>query len=130
MQSHAMESPPFPCPPIFFVCLVVCHVVSLSLSLSLVIWSPGSGLPAGAHLRAPVRAHPSIHPFIHPSFFSCGATPSRIVPETKPLQVAISLLERVDLRSQKKGILGKKIAWGTVGWRGQKGKKDAQKKVG
>ena len=52
-------------------------------------------------------------------------------PQTQPLQVAFSLLERVDLRSQKEGILGKKIAWGRVGWTGQKkGKKDAQKKVG
>ena len=32
-----------------------------------------------------------------------------------PLQVAFSLRERVDLRSQKEGILGKNIAWGRVG---------------
>ena len=63
------------------------------------------------------------------SFFSCGVTRSRAVPKTQPLQVAFSILERVDLRSQKEGIWGKKIAWGRVGWRGQKkGKKDAQKK--
>ena len=65
------------------------------------------------------------------SFFSCGATSSRTVPKTQPLQVAFSLRERVDLRSQKGRILGKKIAWGRVGRTGQKkGKKDAQKKVG
>ena len=62
---------------------------------------------------------------------SCGATSSRTVPKTQPLQVAFSLRERVDLRSQKEGILGKKIAWGRVGWAGQKkGKKDAPKKGG
>ena len=58
------------------------------------------------------------------SFFSCGATPSRAVPKTQPLEVAFSLLERVDLRSQKEGILVR----GRVGWTGQKkGKKDVQK---
>ena len=35
------------------------------------------------------------------SFFSCGATSSRTVPKTQPLQVAFSLRERVGLRSQK-----------------------------
>ena len=40
------------------------------------------------------------------------------------------LLERVDQRCQKEGILGKKIASGRVGWTGQRRKKDAQKKVG
>ena len=65
------------------------------------------------------------------SFFSCGATSSRTLPKTQPLQVAFSLRERVDLRSRKGRILGKKIAWGRVGRTGQKkGKKDAQKKVG
>ena len=34
--------------------------------------------------------------------------------------VSLSLIERVDLRSQKDRILGKKIAWGRVGWTGQK----------
>ena len=48
-------------------------------------------------------------------FFSCGATPSRAVPKTQPLQVAFSLRERVDLRCQKEGILGKKIARGRGG---------------
>ena len=48
---------------------------------------------------------------------------SRTVPKTQAL-VAYFLLERVDLRSQKEGILGKKIAWGRVGWTRQK-KKDA-----
>ena len=46
---------------------------------------------------------------------SCGATPSRTVPKTQPLYVAFSL-ERVDLRSQKEGILRKKIAWRKEGW--------------
>ena len=63
--------------------------------------------------------------------FSCGATPSRTVIKTQPLEVAFSLRERVDLRSQKEKILGKKIAWERVGWtRQKKRKKDAQKKVG
>ena len=62
------------------------------------------------------------------SFFSCGATPSRTVPKTQPLEVAFSLLERVDLRSQKDRILGKKIAWGRVGWTGQKKEKRMHKK--
>ena len=64
------------------------------------------------------------------SFFSCGATPSRTVPKTQPLQVAFSLLERVDLRFQRgdyreENWLGK----GGVD-RAKKGKKDAQKKGG
>ena len=62
------------------------------------------------------------------SFFSRGATPSRTVPKTQPLEVAFSLLERVDLRSQKDRILGKKIAWGRVGWTGQKKEKRMRKK--
>ena len=65
------------------------------------------------------------------SFFSCGATSSRTVPKTQPLEVAFSLRERVGLRSQKGRILGKKIAWGREGVdRKKKGKKDAQKKGG
>ena len=48
--------------------------------------------------------------------FSCEATPSRTIPKTQPLQVAFSLLERVDLRSHKRGILGKKCFWGRVGY--------------
>ena len=62
------------------------------------------------------------------SFFSCGATPSRTVPKTQPLQVTFSLLERVDLRSPKEGILGKKIAWGRAGWTGQEKEKRMRKK--
>ena len=62
------------------------------------------------------------------SFFSCGATPSRTVPKTQPLRVAFSLRERADLRSQKEGILGKKIAWGRVGRTGQKKEKRMHKK--
>ena len=35
----------------------------------------------------------------------------------------------MDLTPQKEGILGKKIAWGRVGWtKAKKGKMDAQKK--
>ena len=64
------------------------------------------------------------------SLFSCGATPSRTVPKTQPLQVTFSLQERVDLRSQKVGILGKKIAWGRVGWTGQKKRKKGCAKKG
>ena len=57
------------------------------------------------------------------SFFPCGSTPSRTVPKTQPLEVAFSLLERVDLRSQKGRIFGKKMAWGRVGWTEQKKRK-------
>ena len=60
--------------------------------------------------------------------FSCGATSSRTVPKTQPLQVAFSLRERVGLRSQKGRILGKKIAWGREGWTGQKKEKRMHKK--
>ena len=62
------------------------------------------------------------------SFFSFGATPSRTIPKTQPLQVAFSLWERVDLRSQKEGILGKKVARGRVGRTGQKKEKRMHKK--
>ena len=57
------------------------------------------------------------------SFFSCVATPSRTVPKTQPLRIAFSLRERADLRSQKEGILGKKIARGRVRRTGQKRKR-------
>ena len=60
--------------------------------------------------------------------FSCGATPSRTVPKTQPLQVAFSLLERVDSRSQKEGSLGKKITWGRVGWTGQENERRMRRK--
>ena len=63
------------------------------------------------------------------SFFSCGATSSRTVPKTQPLQVAFSLRERVDLRSQKQGNLEKSLGKGGAD-RANKGKKDAQKEVG
>ena len=64
-------------------------------------------------------------------FFCCGATQSRTVPKTQPLQVAFSRLERVDSRPQKEGILEKKIAGkGGVDRAKKKGKKDAQKKDG
>ena len=56
-------------------------------------------------------------------FFSCGETLSRTVPKTQALQATFALLERVDLRSQKGGIWGKKIAWGREGWTGQTKKK-------
>ena len=55
-------------------------------------------------------------------FFACGATPSRTVNKTQPLEVAFSLQERVDSRSQKE-LPGE--GWGG---QGKKGKKDAQKK--
>ena len=44
-----------------------------------------------------------------------------------PLEVAFSLLERVD---QKDRILGKKTAWGRVGWTEQKKEKRMRKKGG
>ena len=51
--------------------------------------------------------------------------------QNRPEASTFSLPERVDLRSQKEGISGKKLTWGRAGWTGQKeGKKDAQKKVG
>ena len=62
------------------------------------------------------------------SFFPGGRLGPETVPKTQPLQVAFPLLERVDLRSQKEGILGKKIAWGRVGWTGQKKEKRMRKK--
>ena len=49
-------------------------------------------------------------------------------PKPSHLQVAFSLRERVDLRSQKEGILGKKVAWGRVGRTGQKKEKRMHKK--
>ena len=64
------------------------------------------------------------------SFFSCGATPSRTVAKTQPLKVDFSLQERVDLRSQKEGILGKKIAQRRVGRTREKRKKGCTKKGG
>ena len=64
------------------------------------------------------------------SFFSCGATPSRTAPKTQPLQVAFSLRERVELKSQKEGIFGKRTAWGRVGQTGQKKEKRMHKKGG
>ena len=63
-------------------------------------------------------------------FFPVGRPRPEPSPKTQPLQVAFSLLERVDLRSQKGRISGKNIGWGRVGWTGQKRKKDAQNKVG
>ena len=75
-----------------------------------------------------------------PSFFSCGATPSRTVPKTgsggclpfpKPaLEVAFSLLEGVDLRSQKDRILEKKNCVGKGGVDRGIRKKDAHKRWG
>ena len=75
----------------------------------------------------------STSPFSHArnngfSFLSCGSTPSRTVPKTQPLQVAFSLLERVDLRSQKEGILGKNVAWEGWGGRAQKKGKNGRAK--
>ena len=58
------------------------------------------------------------------SLFSCGATPSRTVPETQPLQVAFSLLEsRSEVPERADSGEGK---WPGEGSTGQKkGKKDA-----
>ena len=64
------------------------------------------------------------------SFFSCGATPSRTVPQTQPLQVALSLLERVDLRSQKEGIFGRNLPGEGRGGQSKKRKKGCAKKGG
>ena len=64
------------------------------------------------------------------SFFSCGATPSGTVPKTQPLQVAFSLPERADLRSQKEGFWGRKLpgeGWGGEGK--QKEKRMRKKKL-
>ena len=51
--------------------------------------------------------------------FSCGVTPSRTVPKNPALQVASSLLERVDLGSQKGGVD-----------KAKKGKKGCAKEMG
>ena len=60
--------------------------------------------------------------------FSCGATPSRIVNKTQPLEVAFSLQERVDLRSQKEGSFGEENCLGKGGVdRAKKGKKGCAK---
>ena len=48
--------------------------------------------------------------------------------QNRPKFSAFSLLERVDLRSQKEEILGKKIAWGRVSWTRQKKEKRMRKK--
>ena len=61
--------------------------------------------------------------------FSCGA-PSRTVPKTQPLQVAFSLQERVDLRSSKRGFLGRKLPGKGGADRAKKRKKGGTKKGG
>ena len=64
-------------------------------------------------------------------FFSFGGDPVQTSLKTQPLQVAFSLLERLDLRSQKDGIWGKKIAWGRGGVdRAKKGKRMRKKRRG
>ena len=63
-------------------------------------------------------------------FFFCGATTSRTDPKTQPLEVAYSLLARVDLTFQKEAILGRKTAWGRVRWTGKKREKGCAKKGG
>ena len=63
-------------------------------------------------------------------FFLWGDLVQRPSPKTHPLEVAFSLLERVHLRSQTERIWVKKIAWGRVGWTGQKKEKGCAKKVG
>ena len=67
--------------------------------------------------------------FILSSLFPCGATPSRTV----PLQVAFLKFFFFKSSSappphQKKGVLGKNIAWGGVEWTGEN--KDTQRKGG
>ena len=64
-------------------------------------------------LDSPFFCTPEIKDF---PFFHCRATPSKTVPKTQFLEVAFSLLERADLRSQKDRILGKRIAGGRAGW--------------
>ena len=64
-------------------------------------------------------------------FFFLFGNPVQNCPQNPTLGGSYCLLERVDLRSQKEGLLWRKIAWGRVGRTGQKkGQKDAQKKVG
>ena len=62
------------------------------------------------------------------SFFLLWGNPVQNRPQTQPLQVAFSPIEKVDLRSQREGIMGRKIAWGRVGWTGQKKEKGCAKK--
>ena len=57
------------------------------------------------------------------SFSPVGATPSQPLPKSQPLQVPSHIPERIVQRSQKKGVLEKKLAWGGVGWRGRKKRK-------
>ena len=52
-------------------------------------------------------------------------------PKPSPCRLPFLYKKEADLRPQKEGILGKKIACGRVGWTGaKKGKKGAQKNVG
>ena len=63
-------------------------------------------------------------------FCSCGATPSRTVPKTQPLQVTFSLLE-IRFEVPERGDLGEENWLWKGGVDGaKKGRKDAQKKVG
>ena len=64
-------------------------------------------------------------------FFPGGATSSRTVPKTQPLQVAFALRERVDLRSQKREGFGEENCLGKGGAdRAKKRKKGCTKKGG
>ena len=58
--------------------------------------------------------------FKRKSLFSCGAPPSRPAAKTQLMKVPFALLERVVLRSQKKGVLGRNIVWGAQGERKEK----------
>ena len=62
-------------------------------------------------------------------FFSLMGDPVQNRPQTQPHASCLfsARKERVDLRFLKEGILGKKIAWGRVGWTGQKKEKRMRK---
>ena len=63
------------------------------------------------------------------SFFLWG-DPFQNRPQNPALEVAYSLLESVDLTSQKEAIFGRKTAWGRVRWTGQKKRKKGCAKKG
>ena len=89
----------------------------------------GPSSSEGSETPSPERQSSSIHtpPFLRA--FLDGATPSGPLPKTEPLPDCVfPLLKRAVLRSQKEGVLGKKIAW--EGWHRQGRKKGCTKKVG
>ena len=64
------------------------------------------------------------------SFFFLWGNPVQNCPQNPAPASHLFSTRKSNLRSQKEGLLGKKIAWGRVGGQGEKGKKDAQNKVG